>query len=195
MGLHTNRVFLDSNVIYSRTQRDWFGLLTTAEGPAAPFHVHWSEDVMSEALYHLRRKHPGWDGQKVAAIGDKIRATWPDGRVVDFVVAESFGGDDPNDAHVHAAAAACNAHYLVTNNNPRDFGGDNLDLLPYEVCTPDDFLVLVDDVAPGLVTDAVGRQLDYWGVRQDIVEALRRADCPQFAERVLRHLQRRALHG
>ena len=194
MGLYANRVFLDSNVLFSRTQRDWFGLLTSAEEMAAPFRVYWTEDLLSEALYHLRRKNPKWDGATLTRIGDNIRQTWPDGRVAQFEVDGSFAGSDPNDGHVHAATLACKAHYLVTNNI-NDFDGEHSDELPYEIVTPDDFLVLVDDVAPRLVADGVNRQLDYWGARQDIVQALQRANCTQFAQRVLLHLQRRALRG
>lgn len=42
MGLYTNRVVLDSNVLFSRATRDWFGLLTTSEHIVAPFKVYWT---------------------------------------------------------------------------------------------------------------------------------------------------------
>lgn len=50
-------IFVDSNVWYSRTLRDWLGMLyVTPEAP--PFHVRWTEDVLAELLYHLRKQHP-----------------------------------------------------------------------------------------------------------------------------------------
>lgn len=51
------RVLVDANVFYSRTVRDWLGLMyTTSE--AEPFLVCWTEDIMAELLYHLRKGHP-----------------------------------------------------------------------------------------------------------------------------------------
>ena len=42
-------VFVDANVWYSRTRRDWLGMLyTVPEVPA--FQVHWTEDVLAELL-------------------------------------------------------------------------------------------------------------------------------------------------
>lgn len=120
---------------------------------------------------------------------------WADGYVADFVIDGSYPGNDPKDAHVHAAALACRAQYLVTNNLS-DFPDEESDDLPYEVYRPDDFFVLIDEAAPALVASCVDRQIQYWTKRQDdveIVEALTRANCPQFAERVVSHLRRRAL--
>lgn len=190
-----NRVFLDSNVIFSRTLRDWFGLLTTTGEGAPPFQVYWSDDVIAEAMYHVRRENPAWEGGQIASIGEKIRAMWADGRVRDFVVDDSYAGQDPHDAHVHAAAVACRAHYLVTRN-VGDFRTDDTDALPYEVYHPDEFFLLVDDVAPALVAHCVQQQIAYWSGRQDdvdVVGALNRNDCPEFASRVLSHLRREAL--
>ena len=196
MGQGINRVFVDANVLYGRTQRDWFGLLTT-DTISAPFRVYWTEDVLAEAIHHLRDRHPQWQGSKISAICDHVRVMWADGYVADFVIDGSYPGNDPKDAHVHAATLACSAQYLVTNNLA-DFPTEESDGLPYEVYRPDDFFVLVDEVAPALVASCVDRQIDYWTKRQDdveIVEALTRADCPQFAERVVRHLRERALRG
>lgn len=50
-------VLVDANVLYSKTLGDWLGLLyTIPEIP--PFQVFWTEDVLAEAIYHLRRNHP-----------------------------------------------------------------------------------------------------------------------------------------
>lgn len=73
------RVFVDSNVFYSRTARDWLGLLCTDEHFGAPIVVCWSEDVMAEAMHHLRKKNPTWDGRKISEIRDRIEATFGNG--------------------------------------------------------------------------------------------------------------------
>lgn len=50
-------IFVDSNVWYLRTLRDWLGMLyVTPEAPR--FHVQWTDDVLAELLYHLGKRHP-----------------------------------------------------------------------------------------------------------------------------------------
>ena len=96
------------------------------------------------------------------------------------------------DAHIHAAAVACGADVLVTLNLG-DFVWDE-NTAPYEVMHPDDFLLLVDDSSPELVAEVVGRMCAYWVGRRgeaDLPGSLQLADCPQFAERVRKHLRRR----
>ena len=57
-------VFVDANVWFSRTLRDWIGMLyTTPDTPS--FVVHWSEDVLAELIHHLRKRHPTWPGGRV----------------------------------------------------------------------------------------------------------------------------------
>lgn len=185
----SQRILADSNVLYSKCLRDWLGVLVTREIPAG-FVVYWTEEIVADVIKHLRRNHPNWDGRRTVQIRDRIARTFWNGRVEDFVVDGSYRGKDPEDAHVHAAAVACGADYLVSCN-VRDF--PSLDTLPYEVLSPDEFFVLVDDASPSLVRLAVLDQLDYWINRDgeaDLPAQLRRSGCPRFAERVRRHLQR-----
>lgn len=180
------RVFLDANVLYSRTLRDWLGLLYTIPD-IPPFHVRWTEDVLAEVIYHLRRRHPEWSGSRIAAIRDRIAGTFEAGRVTDFEIDATWSGNDPNDSHVHSAAAGCGADILLTCN-VSDFPAD---AATYEVYHPDDFFLLVDDSSPRLVRRAVVDQIQYW-LRRDrephLPQQLRAAGCPKFAERVRRHL-------
>lgn len=182
-------VFVDANVWFSRTLRDWFGMLyTVPETP--PFVVHWTEDVLAELIYHLRRRRPDWSGAHVTRIRDLLAGTFEVGRVDDFTVDETYRGKDPHDAHVHAAAVACGADVLVTLD-ARDFVWDE-NTSPYELMFPDDFLILVDDSAPGLVAEVVTRMCAYWVGRDgeaDLPGRLTAAGCPNFAERVLAHLR------
>lgn len=183
------RVFVDANVWYSRTLRDWFGMLyTTPDTP--PFVVYWTEDVLAELAYHLRREHADWPGRRITSIRDRMAGTFEAGRVDDFVIDDSYAGPDPHDAHVHAAAVACGADVLVTCNID-DFEWDE-NTSPYEVMHPDDFLVLVDDSIPGLVADALGSMCAYWVDRSgeaDLPARLDGANCPAFADRVRLHLR------
>lgn len=187
-GLGPYSVFVDANVWYSRVLRDWLGVLyTTPEVPTLV--VHWTEDVLAELLFHLRRQHPDWPGSQITNIRDRLASTFEAGRVEDFVIDAGYRGRDEHDAHVHAAAVACGADALVTFNTA-DFSWDE-NSAQYELMHPDDFLLLVDDSSPSLVAAAAARMCSYWVDRcgeADLPARLRAAGCPQFAERVLRHL-------
>jgi predicted nucleic acid-binding protein len=190
LGTGTYAVFVDANVWFSRTLRDWFGMLyTTPDSP--PFVAHWTEDVLAEVIHHLRKEHQYWPGSRIAAIRDQMAGTFEAGRVTDFSVDASYLGRDAGDAHVHAAALACQADVLVTFN-VRDFAWD-ANTSRYEVMHPDDFLVLLDDGDPTLVAEVTSAMCDYWVARSgeaDVVQRLLTARCPAFAERVRAHLHR-----
>jgi hypothetical protein len=181
-------VFVDSNVWFSRTLRDWLGLLyTIAEEP--PFEIRWTEDVLAELIHHLRAKHPNWEGARIVGIRDRLVGVFETGRVADFVIDGSYLGKDPHDAHMHAAALAARADILLTCN-VADFVWDE-NTSPYEVFHPDDFFVLIDDVAPERVAQAVIANCRYWFDKDGeagLPTRLKAAGCPDFAERVRRHL-------
>ncbi len=184
--LGPSRVFVDSNVLYSRTLRDWLCLLTLAND-RPHFLICWSEDVLAEVIYHLRRKHPQWSGRRIQKIRDSIVGALEGGLVHEFDVDETFDGRDPHDAHVHAAASACGAEYLLTMNL-RDFAIADT---RYEVIDPDSFFMLIHDSAPALVASVTREQMSYWARVRDeamLPEYLERAECPQFAQ-VVRRVQ------
>ena len=182
-------VLVDANVWYSRTLRDWVCMLATeAEGDL--YTVLWTDDILTECTYHLRKANPRWEGGKISRIRELIEEVFPDGRVRDFVV-EGVALDE-GDQHVHAAAVAGRADFVLTMN-VKDFpGGDEC---PYEVYTPGEFFTLVWDSAPGLV-ERVSRKMDrYWsgkGHPYSVAERLRSAEksaaMKEFARRVTRAL-------
>lgn len=184
-GLGPLRVFLDANVLYPRTLRDWLCLLSY-EGTPPLYYAYASEDVLAEVLYHLRKDHPGWDGTMIHAVRQSIVGSLQP-LVHDYRVGD-HPRKDPGDAHVHAAAVAAQADYLVTSN-VRDFAQDDA-ALPYEVVGPDEFLCLVSDAAPSVVRAVTKRQMGYWASRRDeskLPEYLERSRCPRFAARVREH--------
>lgn len=183
------RVFVDADVLFSRTLRDWLGLLATAE--VTPFRVYWTEDVLAETIARLRDRHPDWPGSTTTKIRDLIANAFADGRVEDFVVTEVDQARDDGDRHVAAAARACSAHFLLTSN-VRDFRSLP-DSISYEVVSPDELFVLIDDSAAPLVQEVVRQQIAYWCRRCEEAELqhyLRAAGCPNFADRVTAHLSR-----
>lgn len=184
-------VLVDANVLYSRTLRDWLFLIKL-RSQGGLYTVHATEDILAEVLYRCRRAKPDAPGRLTKAIHDRIVDSL-DGVVSDFVVDGSYPGDDPDDAHVHAAAVACGAEILLTADSGFTRVPEELDLrLPYEVHTPDSFFVLIDDSQPALVETVVGEQFTYWESRpgcRSLGAALRDAGCPLFADRVGEHLQ------
>ncbi|MFV0458049.1 MAG: hypothetical protein ACK5MT_04640 [Actinomycetales bacterium] len=62
---------MDANVWYSRYLRDWIGVIYTT-GDDRPFQVFWTEDIMAEVLYHLRKQHPEWAGEKTRQVRDLL---------------------------------------------------------------------------------------------------------------------------
>ncbi|QRP50798.1 PIN domain-containing protein [Amycolatopsis sp. FDAARGOS 1241] len=188
------RVFVDANVLYSRTLRDWLCLLRKY-GPEVMdgeiFIVYWTEHVLSEATYHLLKKHPAWDGAKLTQIRDRIVATFEGGRVEDFTVDGSFPGTDRNDQHVHAAAVACDADILLSDDGGFSVDEEAADDLPYEVFLPDDFFLLIEENMPEVVRRVTLEQTLYWRGRKtgraDLARPLIDAGCPEFAKRVRFH--------
>lgn len=177
-----SRVFVDSNVLYSRTLRDWLALLSLA-GNTPRFTVFWSEDVMAEVMYHLRRNHPAWDGGKVTRVRDLIEATFEGGRVGDYPMDKSFHGRDPHNAHVHAAAVACRAEYLLTCNGV-DFPDNST---PYETISPDALFTQIARSSPDHVQTVTHRQINYWVTTRGealLPQSLEASGCPEFAEHV-----------
>lgn len=182
------RVFVDANVLYSKTLRDWIFLLKLA-GNGNMFQLHCTEDVLDEALYHLRRDHPEWKGQQIANIRRNIVGAL-DEIVTDFDPSMDFPGSDENDRHVQAAAVASGAHILVTaDKNLRSMA--DIDSLDYEIYSPDEFFVHVDDSSSRLVLRVTEEQREYWSKRNSpgLIAALKSADCPEFAHRVNQHLR------
>ena len=181
------RVFVDANVLCSRTLRDWTCLLRLRTD--GMFQLHTTEDVLAETVRTLRRKYPELPGGAVTRLRAAVLGAI-DELVEDFDATVPYAGQDPDDRHVHAAAEACRAHVLLTE----DQGFTPTDAANYEVYRCDDFFLLVDDSAPGAVRDVVRQQAHYWSARPEakrrgLADALRDAGCPQFAARVESHLR------
>lgn len=184
----TQRVFVDANVLYSRTLYDWLFLLRV-ESNGELFQIHTSWDVINEAGARLRDNHPEWSGagisslmKKIQTIFDEIITVYPGGQV--------DGIADEGDWHVHHAAEACHADILLTEDT-----GFESDDTHYEVYTCDEFFVEIEKSAPEVVGRVVKRQVPHWAKRggKQLPDALRDASCPKFAEVALKHIQKLAM--
>lgn len=190
-------VLVDANVFYSRTLRDWVMLLALI-GPES-YQIRYTEDILVETLYHLRKNHPNLHSAAIEDVREKIESAFEGCKVVGYPIDPGFLGADPHDAHVHSAALASQADILLTCDVGGFIGeGQDSDDLPYEVWHPDDFLTYVAECAPDVVQAVTKRQMTYWAARRgdvDLPQRLREAGAPQFAECVRRHLQLIALRG
>ncbi|MEV6432478.1 PIN domain-containing protein [Nocardia sp. NPDC051463] len=189
-GRQVQRVLVDANIFYSRTLRDWLCLLYL-RGGSEMFQVYWTEDIMAEALYHLRRKNPFLAEQQVGGIRRTIIETFGDhSQIVRYTIDRDLVYPDVMDAHVHGAAVHAEVDIVLTANRD-DFDFDGSDDLTYEVYSADAFFELIDDSKPALVRAVAQEQLVYWVERKGkaLPEALRTAGADGFAERVRRHLQ------
>lgn len=144
----------------------------------------------AEVLYHLRKNNPFLDDEQVGGVRRRLAAVFATGLITGYQIDSSTGYPDVYDAHVHCAAVHGRADIIVTGN-ARDFTG--MDEQPYEVYSPDDFFVLVDDSAPETVLSALRTQLRYYrekGGRFSLPEQLRTAGAPRFTERVRQYMHR-----
>lgn len=107
----TQRIFVDANILFSRTLRDWLFLIKL-QSENSMFLAVSTEDVLAETIYRLRRRYPAWDGGQIS----RIRAALVNNldELVDyFPIRDDLTGIDPNDIHVHSAAVAGNADMLI----------------------------------------------------------------------------------
>jgi len=186
----TQRIFVDSNVLASRTLRDWLFLLRGET--YRMFQLHTSFDVLIETVRVTRRRYPTADGKLTMDLFYRLEDLL-DEVLGDYDGSVEFAGPDVDDHHVHAAALSSRADKILTANDRHFPAADDL---PYEVYTPDEFLVLVDDSAPHHVRSVTRQQIAYWQARRSegsqvksLDQALADAGCAEFGERVLRHVK------
>lgn len=157
------------------------------------FHLTWTEDILAELVYHIRKKHSHYSDAQVGGIRDRIIMVAPHGRIKDYVIDSGLEYTDKFDAHLHAAAEHGGVQYVVTNDKPYlDFAAANDEILSYEVYTADDFLMLVNQSSPMAVREVLLEQIDYHrrrGGAFNFPVSLEKAGAPQFAE-VIRGMMR-----
>lgn len=184
----TQRAFCDANVFYSKTLMDWlFFLRIENEGM---FQLHSTEDVFAEVASNMRKNHSRLQGYVVRRrvelmreIVDEVLDTFPSDL--------PFTGTDEDDYHIHAAATACQADLLLTDNDPQDITTN--EEVHYETISPDDFCSCHQIRTPRMLHPIVKYQIEYWDKKPDHMQldkALRNAGCLDFASIVLQTLQK-----
>ncbi len=98
-GALTTSVLPDANVLYSRTLRDWLALCALY-GPEGWYEVRWTEDILAETLYHLRKNNPDASDHQIGGIRDKFVEAFGEGRISGYRVDPDISHPDIFDAHV-----------------------------------------------------------------------------------------------
>lgn len=184
-------VFLDANVLYSRCLRDWL-VLMALDSHYPAYRPRWSEAVLAEAFYHLRRDHPTASEQQVERWRDLLDKSFPEAKVTSWDPASVPCPKDPHDHHVLAAAHAGKVDILVTGDGGiGDFQRclDQVDA-GIDVQSPDEFLCMIADRHPELVRRRFLSQIIYCQRRGQLSEeaaadsstsSLERAGAGRFA--------------
>ncbi|KAF2412301.1 hypothetical protein B1729_15755 [Microbacterium sp. B35-04] len=171
------RVFVDADVLAARTPYEWLALL---RDETDAFQLHSSPAVVAEAVRLWRSGDPS---ARAAAAPRRLALLTAS---LDEVVgaaetdAEPGVGGRVGDSAVEDALTT-GAHVLLSASARTREDGD---ALPFEICTPDEFLCLTDDTAPAAVRDVTRQR-----AAQPLADALAGAGCPAFAERVASHLR------
>ncbi|WP_315583249.1 PIN domain-containing protein [Actinomyces viscosus] len=190
--MKTQRVFVDANILFSKTLMDWLFLLRRDN--SGMFQLISTHDVFSEVLYNMRKENPGAPGWLISRRYHIMKDNMDD-IVEDFPSGLDFSGTDERDYHVHAAATSRGADFILTQNKLSDFTSDP-DNEVYEIITPDDFYTLVADSNPSCLLPIVKEQLTYWRTKpnqRQLDDALLHAGCATFSGRINKVLRQLAM--
>jgi predicted nucleic acid-binding protein len=128
---------LDANVLLPAALRDT--LLRAAD--AGLYQVRWSDDILAEVKRNLVGDWKLAEEQAERLMG-VMREAFPDALVTGYATLIDGMPNHPKDRHVLAAAVACRATVIVTQNL-RDFPSDALEPFNVQVQSADAFFVEV----------------------------------------------------
>ena len=156
-------VLLDTNILMSRTLRDWI-LILALESKYEFFQPYVSSGILDEFGYQMRRRDPTLDDGALETWKKQILSS-TQGFISGFQVPLIPGYPDKDDLHVHAAADHGGMHVLITHDKKLlNFAttpeGQNVQ--KYETMSADDFLVQLTEYAPkSLFAQAYIYQMKY----------------------------------
>lgn len=135
-------ILLDTNILLSKTLRDWILLPNLILGKEYS-KIYTTQNILNEWGYHWLRENPTGDDAARAKIKEQIeKATYP---VEGYKIHPQPGYPDENDLHLHAAMVEHDIDYLVTNDKALlDYWETNENTnepLPYETISADELLM------------------------------------------------------
>ena len=145
--------FYDANVLYPAELRNLLMHLAMT----GLFRAKWSNGVHEEWITALLRNRPDLSREKLERTRMLMDKHAEDALVTGYEgLIEGLHLPDPNDRHVLAAAIRGRADVIVTAN-VRDFPADTLTPFEIEAQHPDEFVLHLLGLAPGVVVEAAGR--------------------------------------
>lgn len=175
---------LDACVLYPASLRD-----TLLRFGSADFYVPLcSERILDEAERNLIADGV-MDAGKARRLRDAMSGVFGDGLITDDAVAqlEPAMANDPKDRHVLAAAVVSEAQTIVTHNLA-DFPAEALEPWDIQAQHPDEFLLGLFNIQPGLAVALIERQASALRnpplTTNDVLAALEVAGAPQFVAAV-----------
>jgi len=151
---HPVTAIYDANILYPAPLRDLFIRLAQA----GLVRARWTETIHDEWLRNVLKDNPQTTTEKLARTRALMNEAVRDCLVTGYEdLIDSLALPDPNDRHVLAAAIRVGAEIIVTYNL-KDFPREMLARFDIEAQHPDDFLLSLFELAPGLVCAAVKRQ-------------------------------------
>jgi predicted nucleic acid-binding protein len=146
---------LDACVLYPIGLRDT--LLNVAE--AGYFRILWSEEILAETSRNIVDDLPDLTAEHLQKTFDAMHRAFPEAAVRGYEHLIESMPNHSKDRHVLAAAVVGSAEVLVTSNL-RHFPPEACEPLGIRVQSPDDFLVEMIELGPGLMLDVLRRQAE-----------------------------------
>lgn len=145
-------VLLDTNILMSKTLRDWI-LILAQESEYEFFQPYVSSGILDEFGYHMRRKTPTLDDGALETWKKQILSS-TQGFISGFQVPHIPGYPDKDDLHVHAAADHGGMHALITHDTKLlNFATtpEGQDIQEYKTMSADDFLMQLTEYGSKLL--------------------------------------------
>jgi predicted nucleic acid-binding protein len=151
---HPVTAVYDANILYPAPLRDLFIRIAQT----GLVRARWTETIHDEWTRNVIKDNPQLSPERVARTRTLMNEAVRDCLVTGYEdLIDSLSLPDPDDRHVLAAAIRTGAEVIVTFNL-KDFPAEPLARFDIQAVHPDDFLVGLLDVAPGLVCTALKRQ-------------------------------------
>jgi predicted nucleic acid-binding protein len=143
-------VFYDANVLYPAELRNFLMHLALI----GAFRAKWSADVHEEWIRSLLKNRPDLTREKLERTRELMDRAASDALVTGYeLLIPGLNLPDENDRHVLAAAIRSGASVIITCNLA-DFPSNALRSYDIEAQHPDEFILHLLDLAPGLVIEA-----------------------------------------
>jgi hypothetical protein len=120
--------------------------------------ARWSEAILDECFRSILEHRPDLSESALSRTRELMTRAVPDCMIDEYQeLVDGLALPDPDDRHVLAAAVRVGAQAIVTFNL-KDFPATALSKYGVEALHPDDFLLDLIDLAPGLLCTAIVKQ-------------------------------------